>query len=97
MCEPFFHLPNLHRIYLSRLPLLDSANPKLWLPALFGAEAGEIRPIVDKVQSHRASHPSDGVDWLDLLETILVYKLPKLTREEIQDMTWACAKTEECR
>lgn len=33
-----------------------------------------------------ASQPADGIDWPDFLETILVYKLPKFTREEIQKM-----------
>lgn len=86
MAEPFLSLPNLHRIYLNEWPLLDSANPRLWLLALFGAATAQLRPIVDKVQAYRAVHPEDGIHWLDLLETILVYKLPKLTREEIQDM-----------
>ncbi|MGZ8217889.1 DUF2887 domain-containing protein [Methylomagnum sp.] len=86
MCAPFLSLSNLRRIYLSELPLLDSANPKFWLLALIGAEFGQIPAIVDKVQAHRTHYPDDGVDWLDLLETILVYKLPKFTRKEIQDM-----------
>lgn len=30
--------------------------------------------------------PGDGVDWLDWLETVLIYKLPRLTREEIVTM-----------
>lgn len=28
----------------------------------------------------------DGREWLDWVETILVYKLPRLSREEIQSM-----------
>ena len=83
---PFLGLPNLHRVYLDRLPLLDGANPKLWLIALIVAEAGKIALIVRKVQAHRETQPADGIDWLDLLETILVYKLPTFTREEIKDM-----------
>jgi len=84
--DPFLILPNLHRVYLDQLPLLDSPNPKLWLIALIVAEAGKIAPIVRKVQAHQASRPADGIDWLDLLETILVYKLPTFTREEIKKM-----------
>lgn len=83
---PFLCLPYLHRVYLNELPLLDSPNPKLWLIALFLAEEAQIPAIVGKVQTHRAQRPSDGVDWLELLETVLVYKLPHLDREEIQIM-----------
>ena len=83
---PFLALPNLRRVYLDERPLLDSANPKLWLIALIVADAGDIAPIVRKVQNHQAARPADGVDWLELLETVLVYKLPTFTREEIQNM-----------
>jgi predicted transposase/invertase (TIGR01784 family) len=84
--EPFLGLPNLHRVYLDQLPLLDSPNPKLWLIALIVADTETIAPIVRKVHQHRETQPTDGIDWLDLLETLLVYKLPKFTREEIQKM-----------
>jgi predicted transposase YdaD len=83
---PFLNLPNLHRVYLNQLPLLDSANPKLWLIALIVTDAAKIAPIVRKVQAHRETQPADGIDWLELLETVLVYKLPTFTREEIQKM-----------
>ena len=83
---PFLELPNLRRVYLDQLPLLDSANPKLWLIALIVADLANIAPIIRKVQTHYASQPSDAIDWPDLLETVLVYKLPKFTREEIRNM-----------
>ncbi|MFM8332294.1 MAG: DUF2887 domain-containing protein [Candidatus Methylumidiphilus sp.] len=83
---PLLALPNLHRVYLDKLALLDSTNPKLWLIALIVAEQAAIPPIVRKVQAHQQTGPTDGIDWLDLLETILVYKLPKFSREEIQKM-----------
>ncbi len=84
--RPFLALPNLHRIVLTELPLLASPNPKLWLIALILAEETEIAQIVNRVQAHRQQHPSDGIDWVELLETVLVYKLSHFTREEIQDM-----------
>ncbi len=83
---PFMNLPNLHRVYLDRLPLLERANPKLWLIALIVAEDATIAPIVRKVQAHHESQPADGIDWMELLETVLVYRLPAFTREEIQQM-----------
>jgi predicted transposase/invertase (TIGR01784 family) len=84
--EPFLHLPNLRRVYLHQLPLLESANPKLWLIALIIVEVENLAPIVRKVQAYRETQPTDGIDWLDLLETVLIYKLPTFTREEIQKM-----------
>jgi len=86
LAAPLLGLPNLRRIYLDRLPLLDSANPKHWLVALIVAEEKQIPAIVRKVQAHRLNQPADGVDWLDWLETVLVYKLPQITREEILAM-----------
>ena len=64
--RPFLDLPNLHRVFLDELPLLESANPKLWLIALFLAQEPQIPAIVQKVQAHRAAGPKDGVDWLEL-------------------------------
>ncbi len=49
-------------------------------------DAAKITPIVQKVQAYWKSCPADGIDWLELLETVLVYKLPTFTREEIQKM-----------
>jgi len=84
--SPFIGLPNLHRVYLDQLRLLDSPNPKLWLIALIVTDTAKITQIVQKVQAHWKSCTADGIDWLELLETVLVYKLPTFTREEIQKM-----------
>ena len=84
--RPFLDLPNLRRVYLNQIPLLESANPKLWLIALLTVEDSQLPPIVEKVKAHRNSNPSDGIDWIELLETILVNKLPTITREEIKTM-----------
>lgn len=84
--RPFLDLPNLRRVYLNQIPLLESSNPKLWLIALLDVEDSQLPPIVEKVKAHRNSNPSDGIDWIELLETILVNRLPNITREEIQTM-----------
>ncbi len=83
---PFLDLPNLRRVYLNQIPLLESSNPKLWLVALLTVEDSQLPPIVEKVKAHRNSNPSDGIDWIELLETILVNRLPTITREEIKTM-----------
>ncbi|MCX7109901.1 MAG: DUF2887 domain-containing protein [Proteobacteria bacterium] len=84
--RPFLDLSNLRRVYLNQIPLLESANPKLWLIALLTVEDSQLPPIVEKVKAHRNSNPSDGIDWIELLETILVNRLPTITREEIKTM-----------
>jgi len=84
--QPFRDLPSLRRVYLNELPLLESANPKLWLIALLIVDESQLAPIVEKIKAHRANNPSDGIDWMELLETLLIYKLPTITREEIQTM-----------
>ena len=89
--HPWLSLPNLHRVYLNELPLLDAAqpslcSPRLWLISLILAEENRLPAIVERIQDHQAQHPEDATDWLDLLETFLVYKLPHFTREEIQAM-----------
>jgi len=84
--EPLLELPNLRRVYLDRLPLMDSANPRFWLIGLIIAEFDHISPIVDKIKAYQASTTNDLIDWMDLLETVLVYKLPEFTREEIRKM-----------
>jgi predicted transposase YdaD len=56
------------------------------LIGLILAETGNLAPIVYKIKDHGLSQPADGIDWLELLETALVYKLPKFTREEILKM-----------
>lgn len=84
--NPFLALSNLHRIYLDQLPLLDSPNPKFWLVALIVANKENIGPLMRKVQSYQQSQPKDGIDWTDLLETALIYKLSNFTREEIKKM-----------
>jgi predicted transposase YdaD len=83
---PFLDLPNLRRIYFDELPLLESSNPKLWLIALLVADVPQLPAIVEKVKAYKANNPSDGVDWIELLETLLICKLPDITREEIQTM-----------
>ena len=83
---PLLALPGVRRVYLDRLPLLESQNPGLWLIALILAETQAMAPIVDKIHRHNADRSADAKAWLELLETVLVYKLPKLTREEILKM-----------
>lgn len=83
--EPFLNLPNLHRVYLDELRLLERPEPKLWLLALMLAEREAVPAIVGQVQAHRAAHPDDGVDWVDWLETVLVYNKLLVWGERVLD------------
>jgi len=40
--RPLLGLPNLHRIFLTEAPLVESPNPKLWLIALILSEETEV-------------------------------------------------------
>jgi excinuclease ABC subunit B len=63
--------------------LLGSANPKLWLIALVLVTEPQIPAIVERIQTHRRQNPDDGIDWLNLLETIPANKLPKSTKPSL--------------
>ena len=69
--EPLLELPNLRRVYLDRLPLLDSPNPKLWLIGLIVASFAQIAPIVDKIKGYRTGVMNEPIDWMDLLKAKL--------------------------
>ena len=80
---PFLNLPQLHRIYLEDYQNRSDLSPTLEY----------IRLIVsDKQQTiTQAKALADRLDKIDLegldfIETILVYKLPHLSREEIKKM-----------
>ena len=77
LSAPLMVLPNLRRIFLNELPLLENPKPKLWLIALILAKDPEIPAIVRQVRDHGHAYPDEPFEWLG---TLLVYKLPDLTR-----------------
>lgn len=63
--EPFLGLPNLHRVYLDQLPLLDSANPKLWLIALIVTDPEKSAPSCEKSRPiAKANLPTASTGWI---------------------------------
>ncbi len=80
---PFLNSPQLHRIYLEDYQNRADLSPTLEFIRLIASDkqqtitrAKELANRLDKID----------VDSLDFIETILVYKLPHLSREEIKKM-----------
>ena len=83
--QPYSQLPQIHRIYLDRYHTLPPGAPLtlqwLQLIALEGIEA-----TIEQVKQFHQAHQPLAVDDLSLLETIVAYKIPQLTVEEIKAM-----------
>ena len=80
---PFLNLPQLQRIYLEDYQNRSDLSPTLEFIRLIASDkeqtitrAKELADRLDKID----------LDGLDFIETILVYKLPHLSREEIKKM-----------
>ncbi|MFI3197895.1 MAG: DUF2887 domain-containing protein, partial [Methylococcaceae bacterium] len=80
---PFLNSPQLQRIYLEDYQNRSDLSPTLEFIRLIASDkeqtitrAKELADRLDKID----------VDGLDFIETILVYKLPHLSREEIKKM-----------
>ncbi|TAN48010.1 MAG: DUF2887 domain-containing protein [Methylococcaceae bacterium] len=76
-------LPEVRRVYLEDFP--DQSSGALGLITLIVCPPEQTSAQIKRVTSH-ASPPVPFTEWLDFIETILVYKLPQLTREEIKQM-----------
>ena len=86
--QPLLNSPWVKRVYLEDLKKRTDLTPGLQLIQLIVAEPEEA---VSQAQSLLQVRGGPTVDpdwskWPDLIETILVYKLPRLSREEIQRM-----------
>ncbi len=86
--QPLLDSPWVKRVYLEDLKDRTDLTPGLQLIQLIVAEpdvAVSQAPALLRVRGGPAADPN-WQGWLDLIETILVYKLPRLSREEIQRM-----------
>ena len=81
-------LPWVRRVYLEDLADTPTTHWGLQLLQLIIAPVPDVIPRAQATQRACALPPDDPQTpvFLDLLETILVYKLPQLSREEIQAM-----------
>lgn len=81
--EPFMTLPQIQRIYLEDYQNLDTITPAQGLISLIASQGQQAIQVAQKLAKQRTIN---GLDILNFVETVLVYKLPHLTREEIQTM-----------
>jgi predicted transposase/invertase (TIGR01784 family) len=80
---PFTTLPQLHRVYLEDYQDCQDLSPTLELVRLIASRETETVALAHNLA---ARHIELGPDSLDFIETIIVYKLPRLSREEIRTM-----------
>ena len=81
--RPFMDLPQLHRVYLEDYQNSEGLTPTLDLLRLI---ASDTRQTVVLARDWVTRYNDISPDALDFIETILVYKLPRLSREEIRTM-----------
>ncbi len=80
---PFMDLPQLHIVYLEDFLELDNLPPVLELGRLIICD--EVKTIE---LARKLARESDKItlNMLNFIETILAYKLPRLTRKEVKEM-----------
>ncbi len=81
--EPFMSLPQLRRIYLEDYQDRQGLSPTLELVRLIASGKPQTMALARELVARKDEIGSEGIDFI---ETILVYKLPYLTREEIKAM-----------
>ena len=81
--ETFMDLPQIQRVYLEDYQNPSALTPVQSLMTLIASERAQAIPLAQKLVKQRTIH---GIDILNFVETVLVYKLPQLTREEIKAM-----------
>ena len=77
-------LPEVRRVYLEDFSEIIGDSPTLSLISLLLCPPEQALEQTRRSLALTAPLPRD--EWLDFIETILAYKLPKLTREEIKQM-----------
>jgi len=80
---PFMDLPQLRRVYLDDYRDCQGLTPTLELIRLIASSTQQTMALARNLTERRDEFGPDG---LDFIETILVYKLPRLSREEIKTM-----------
>jgi predicted transposase/invertase (TIGR01784 family) len=81
--------PRVARLYLDELEEPENASVSFRLVKLITTPVSEAIPLAQQIveqTSRETIQRQQQLQFLDLLETIMVYKLPALSREEIQQM-----------
>lgn len=82
----FFDSGCIQAIYLDQLPK-QAQGLGVQLIHLIGVDEVSVPEQLKTIKSAiNASPTASQSAWLDLLETILVYKLPRLSRDEVKEM-----------
>ena len=81
--SPFMDLPQLRRVYLDDYRDCQGLSPTFELIRLIASNEQQTMILARNLAERRDEFGPDG---LDFIETILVYKLPRLSREEIKTM-----------
>ena len=76
-------LPQLRRVYLDDYRDCQGLTPTLELIRLIASSSQQTMTLARNLAERRDEFGPDG---LEFIETILVYKLPRLSREEIKTM-----------
>jgi predicted transposase/invertase (TIGR01784 family) len=81
--KPFTKLPQLHTAYLSDYENKPGQSPVFEFIRLIACQEKQTISLAQDLAQRRDEL---GAESLDFIETILVYKLPNLSREEIRAM-----------
>ena len=81
--EPFLNLPQLQRIYLEDYQDPPALTPALSLIQLIACEQQQTLALAQTLTQQRELI---SAEVLNFIETVLVYKLPHLSREDIKTM-----------
>ena len=81
--KPFMDLPQLQRIYLEDYQDRPALTPALSLIQLIACEPQQTINLAQTLTKQRELLSADA---LNFIETVLVYKLPHLSREDIKTM-----------
>jgi predicted transposase YdaD len=83
----FLQLPNVTRIYINKLtPTETTSLPVQLLKLITAPEATAPDLAIELARQAQAEIPDISENLINLLETIILYKLPQKSREEIAAM-----------
>ena len=82
----FFSSGRIQRVYLNQLPEHAQGLGVQLIQLIEVDETCVTEQLKHIKRAIIASPPDNQRDWLELLETILVYKLPRISRDEVKEM-----------
>jgi len=84
---PLLTLSWVRRVYLNEVAQQPvTSRGRQLLQILLAEETQAAAQARDLAQQLRVDEPDQWRDWVDLVETLLIYRIPRLSREEIRIM-----------